>query len=118
MMAGTLKTGSTDASNGKIIVNHKNINLWNLAGQPVGYWIESDFILDSQGAPDQTFALIKHTDFNEALGYRAQIGSAARDIYQNCYKPSAGPGCSPGANMPSCCNGSPAAILTSDGNCP
>jgi hypothetical protein len=115
MMISTLKTGSTDINNGQKNITHKNINIWNLANKPVGYWIESDSVLNNQGVPIKTFALIKHLNFDEAMSFRAQVGSAVRDIYQNCFKPASGPGC---VGSPSCCNGTPTANLNSDGNCP
>jgi len=118
MMVSTLKTGSTDINNGQTNITHKNINIWNLADKPVGYWIESDSLLDSNGVPIKTFALIKHADFDEAMSFRAQIGSGVRDIYQNCFKPAVGPGCTANVDTPSCCNGVPTASLNADGNCP
>ncbi len=118
MMASSLKTGSTLANNGKIDVAHKNINIWNLADKPIGYWIDSVSILAS-GVPVKTKALIKHSDFSESMSYRTQVGSGVRDIFQNCFKPSSGPACA-GINdtNPSCCNGSAVKDLGSDGNCP
>jgi hypothetical protein len=118
MMASSLKTGSTLSNNGKIDVVHKNINIWNLADKPVGYWIESNLLLVG-GSPNNTQVLIKHSDFSESMSYRAQVGSGVRDIFQNCFKPSVGPACSGvNDNNPSCCNGSAVNVLDSDGNCP
>ena len=41
-----------------------------------------------------------------------------KDIYQNCYKPSAGPGCQATDGLPSCCFGTATSNLSPDGNCP
>lgn len=121
MMASSLKTGTTLSNNGQIDVTHKNINIWNLASNPLGYWITSEPIL-SGGSPIKTKVVVKHSDLNESMSYRAQVGSGVRDIYQNCFKSSDGPACT-GVNAvtdarPSCCNGVPVPALGPDGNCP
>jgi len=118
MMASTLTTGSSKTANGQSVVVHKNINLINLSNKAVGYWIDSKQILNAQGVPDKTSATIDHGNLSEATSYRVQVGSGVRDIYQNCFKPSAGPGCTPGIDTPSCCNGVPTANLNATGNCP
>jgi hypothetical protein len=117
MMASSLVTGSTAKDN----ITHKNINLWSLSGDSVGYWIESSSTLSNKGTPINTVATINHSAYQESYNYRAQIGSGVNDIYQNCFKPSAGQACSSNTvndETPSCCNGSATAILNSDGNCP
>lgn len=121
MMASSLKTGTTLSNNGQVDVTHKNINIWNLASNPLGYWIISEPVL-ANGSPIKTKVIIKHSDLDESMSYRAQVGSGVRDIYQNCFKSSAGPACV-GANAvtdarPSCCNGVPVPDLGPDGNCP
>ncbi len=118
MSAASLKTGFTEIKSGDDKFIHKNINIWSLSDTPIGYWIESaDIDSDSDGETDGGRAIIKHGVFAEVLDYRAQVGSGVRDVYQNCYKPSSGPGCAATENYPSCCNGSPASVLSSDGSC-
>ena len=109
MMGSGLRTGSVDIDNGNEIVNHRLINL--LGGQLVGYWIGSNNI-DSppmNGEPDKTNVLINHARFFEGADYKAQIGSGVKDIYQNCFKPSVGPGCTVSHQLPFCCNGTSSA---------
>jgi hypothetical protein len=116
MMVSTLITGSTIINNGQVDVTHKNINLWSVANNPVGYWIQTQTIFKN-GAPDTTNAIIKHGTFGEAASYRAQAGSGVRDIHQNCFKPS-GDCIGVSEAQPSCCNGTATAKLGPDGNCP
>ena len=106
MMLSSLSTGSTVIFNGKDYVAHQLINLWNFTNQPLGYWVTNDNIDDSpaDGEPDWTKAQLKHSMFADTTSYRAQVGSGVKDIYQNCFKPSSGPGCIGG---PSCCSGVP-----------
>ncbi len=109
MMNSTLKTGETLIGDNI----HRLINL--ISGQLVGYWISSDNkdVLPVDGEPDKTTAYINHIKFFELADYTAQAGSGVRDIYQNCFKPSAGPGegvnilCTPTNLKPFCCNGVP-----------
>ncbi|HOZ53104.1 MAG TPA: pilin [bacterium] len=109
MMGSTLKSGNTLVG-GK---SHRLINL--ISGQLVGYWISSENkdVSPADGEPDKTTAYINHARFFELADYTAQAGSGVRDIYQNCFKPSAGPGegvntlCAPTALQPFCCNGVP-----------
>jgi hypothetical protein len=122
MMASTLITGSTVIVNpldgGQTKVTHKNINLWSKAGNPVGYWVETENILQN-GVLNSTNAVIKHGNFGESASYRAQAGSAVRDIHQNCFKPSADQGaCGVSESSPSCCSGTAVKDLGPDGNCP
>ena len=116
MMASTLITGSTVINNGQVDVTHKNINLWSVADNPVGYWIQTQTIFKN-GSPVSTNAIIKHGTFGEADSYRAQAGSAIRDIHENCFKPS-GDCLGVSESSPSCCNGTATAKLGPDGNCP
>jgi hypothetical protein len=121
MMSGSLKTGTTVSNNGKTDVTHKNINVWNMASNPLGYWIASAPVR-VDGSPVSTNAIVKHSDLSESMSYRTQVGSGVRDIYQNCFKVSSGPACV-GANavtdaLPSCCNGKAVEALGTDGNCP
>ena len=117
MMLSTLVTGETKIQNSAGEVVHKNINILDLANQGVGYWLESDNVLDSNGDPVKTEVLIKHSVLGEYKDYRAQAGSGVNDIYQNCFKPSGGAidstnTCNATAEKPSCCNGVPAASST------
>lgn len=101
MMASSLRTGETVI--GEFV--HKLINL--VSGQLVGYWINSENIDKTplDGEPDVTNAYIGHGKFFEGASYQAQVGSGVKDIYQNCFKPSAGPGCSATPLTPFCCDG-------------
>ncbi len=114
MMASSLKTGSTEIFNGQEYTEHKLINFWNFANQPVGYWIAKDDIDNSSpldGEPDYTQVEIRHSLLADSTSYRAQVGSGVRDIYQNCFKPSSSATCT---GNPSCCGEVP----TVDSSCP
>ncbi len=102
MMISSLKTGKTGIGG----VDHPLLNL--ISPQPVGYWISSKNLdTNNDGALDKTESLINHAKFYELASYTAQAGSGIRDIYQNCFKPSAGLDCVPSASEPFCCNGIP-----------
>jgi len=119
MLNSSLGTGARAVSNGSTTVEHKLINLKSSSPSANGYWINNDNV-DTEpldGEPDKTISWIKHTPFSESMSYRAQAGSGIRDIYQNCYKPSAGAGCSVTATSPSCCFGVATSTLGADGNC-
>ncbi|MFA5130828.1 MAG: pilin [Patescibacteria group bacterium] len=119
MMNGSLTTGSALVSNGTSTIEHKLINLKSSSPTANGYWVENDNI-DTEpldGEPDKTISWIKHTPFSEAMSYRAQAGSGIKDIYQNCYKPSAGVSCPVTALNPSCCFGVATSTLDASGNC-
>ena len=120
MMMSTLRTGSLVISNGLNNTEHKLINLYSSVSKPLGYWVESE---DKErgtadGQPDYTSLKILHSDFFESVTYISQIGSGVKNIYQNCFKPSIGPGC---LNLseanPSCCFGTGTNTLDSNGNC-
>jgi len=119
MLNSSLRTGQVAVKSGVSTVEHKLINLRSSTLSPLGYWLESDNkdVLPLDGEPDLTVAKIFHTPFAQSVTLTAQIGSGVKDIYQNCYKPSAGPGCNPSPEQPSCCFGSPTSILGADGNC-
>lgn len=119
MMNSTLKTGSVIIDNNQEQVEHRLLNLFTTSPSPVGYWVSSDNKdeMPLDGEPDKTFTFLNHTELNNSVSYRAQIGSGVKDIYQNCFKPSAGPNCSADEFNPSCCYGSPTAMLGLDGNC-
>jgi hypothetical protein len=119
MMNSTLTTGSVLVSSGTSMVSHKLINLWSLSAAPLGYWISADNedLPPLDGIPDITVAKISHSPLPESATFRAEVGSGVEDIYQNCYKPSVGPGCSATDGQPSCCFGSATNILGTDGNC-
>jgi len=121
MMSASLSTGEITVNNGLTTNIHKLINLWSLTNDPIGYWIAK------ADMSDRTVAYLKHGDFNSSTDYDSQVGSGVKDLYQNCYKPSAGevPGqvCSANSTNPSCCrdgagNLVPTKNLTPEGNCP
>lgn len=104
MLSSSLTTGSKIINNGREDVKHQLINLLS-ANQPVGYWVVKDDVDSSaplDGEADWTRGVLNHGMFSDATTYKAQAGSGVKDIYQNCFKPSTGPGCAGG---PSCCNG-------------
>lgn len=119
MMSNTLRSGGTILSNGTESVVHKLINLKSSQESPLGYWLTSrdldTGVLD--GVADITVAEIQHSPFLEALSYNAQVGSGVKDIYQNCFKPSAGPGCEANWENPSCCFGVATGTLNESGDC-
>jgi len=119
MMNSTLATGKILVNNGTSTIEHKLMNLRSASPSPLGYWVLNDNIdiepLD--GEPDLTIARIFHTPFAESMTFAAQVGSGVKDIYQNCYKPSVGPGCAATPEAPSCCFGAAVSQLGVDGNC-
>ncbi len=119
MMNSTLRTGSTVISSGTSSIEHKLVNLRSSSPSPLGYWVVNDNkdMPPLDGEPDITIARIAHSPLAESSTFKAQIGSGVKDIYQNCYKPSAGPNCAATAEKPSCCFGSPTSQLGSNGNC-
>ena len=128
MMSSSLRPGSTRIYNGQEYFIHKLINLWNFSNQPTGYWLAKENIDTSaplDGEPDITVAEIRHSLLADTTSYRAQAGSGVKDIYQNCFKPVTGPGCSGTASQPSCCPAggvgdvlAPTGVLSGEGNCP
>lgn len=127
MMNSTLTTGSSVVNNGTSTVEHHLININSVSPSPLGYWIFADnqdvssAASPLDGFPDITVARIFHSPFIEAATYKTQVGSGVKDIYQNCYKPSAGPTCSltnsVTDSLPSCCFGHATSTLGSNGNC-
>jgi hypothetical protein len=119
MMNSTLKTGSIMINNGQEEVKHRLLNLFTTSPFPLGYWVSSENkdVMPLDGEPDKTFTSLNHTELNNSVSYKAQVGSGVKDIYQNCFKPSAGPECAADELNPSCCYGSPTAMLGLDGNC-
>lgn len=119
MMTSSLKSGGTFMGVGSNKVLHRLINLKTSVETPLGYWIVSSdkdvFPLD--GVNDTTVTEIRHSPFIEAVSYGAQVGSGVKDIYQNCFKPSAGPNCQASFENPSCCFGLPTSELDSNGAC-
>lgn len=120
MMNSSLQTGSSVMDNGLASSEHKLINLRSSASSPLGYWLESankeKGIPD--GEPDYTSLRILHSDFFEAVTYISQVGSGVKNIYQNCFKPSVGPGClNLSEKNPSCCFGTGTDSLDASGNC-
>lgn len=115
MMAQSLSSGSRVVSSEIGDTTHKLINIWALNGIGVGYWVTSQNIDNPafpDGISDYTKAIINHSSFLSSTSYRSQAGSGVRDIYQNCYMPSEGPGaglpvCGVDDANPSCCDGAP-----------
>lgn len=74
-----------------------------------GFWMES--ANKNIQNKDVTVLTIKHVDFAKKQDYGAIAPSSVLDIYQNCFLPAAGPGCSAAGqtqNIPAklyCCNG-------------
>jgi hypothetical protein len=125
MMNSSLTTGVSNVSNGTTTVTHRLLNLKSLTPSAIGYWVTNDNVdtVPLDGEPDETISWIRHTPFSESMSYRAQAGSGVKDIYQNCFKPSAGPKCSstdtnPATDInPSCCFGQATSTLDTNGNC-
>ncbi len=70
-----------------------------------GYWITAQEVKTSLGTT--TEAYINHFKFNVKTAYKTEINAHVKDIYQNCFYPSKGPGCSPPApaGQECCCAG-------------
>ncbi len=119
MMHSTLRSGSINIPVGAESINHKFINLRTSDISPLGYWLGSSDVDVSplDGVPDITVTQIDHTPFLESISYNAQVGSGVKDIYQNCFKPSAGPNCEATQENPSCCFGVSTNVLDENGNC-
>jgi len=117
MMNTSLRTGQTNIFNGIETVVHRGINLRSLNNRVVGYWLSSVNIDEPvDGEPDLTITEIRHSEFPHFVTFRAQVGSGVKDIYQNCFKPSAGPLCAPSGILPSCCpNGAAINAVGDDG---
>lgn len=77
-------------------LNTTSITMTNNPSFPLNYWINKS---DDSG---QTTVYIRHDPFNEDTDYTPRYNSGIRDIYQNCYSPASGMGCTGG---PSCCEG-------------
>ncbi|OGY48920.1 MAG: hypothetical protein A2663_01770 [Candidatus Buchananbacteria bacterium RIFCSPHIGHO2_01_FULL_46_12] len=97
-------------------VNKKYVSLINRSAWQVGWWvaqagIDTSSPLDEYA--DKTKAYLEHTRLAEITNYGAELGSGIKDIYQNCFLPSEGPGkdsapvCGTDAGKPYCCNGAP-----------
>lgn len=119
MMNDSLRTGSTLIDNGQTVVEHRLLNIFSGVPTPMGYWVtaENKDIAPLDGEPDTTYAFINHNSMLSSASYKSQVGSGVKDIYQNCFKPSAGPACAANEVNPSCCYGTITNILGSDGNC-
>lgn len=89
MMSGSLKTGSVTIGED----THSLINLQANTSNQLGYWIEKEDkdVSPKDSYPDQTETRIMHDRFEGENNYSGDIGSGVKDIYQNCYNPSAGP---------------------------
>jgi hypothetical protein len=108
MMSSTLTTGSKTVRGVLGETKHRLINLKNFNSYPTGYWVasENQHIGIEDNEPEWTRVELRHTEFGNSMTYRAQVGSGVKDIYQNCYMPSAGPACwNADADNPTCCSG-------------
>ena len=117
MLSSRLSTGSLMIQNGEQNIQHYLLNLRSFADQPLGYWVTNEpYVNPDNGEMIYTDAYINHSSFSTATTYKAQAGSGLKDIHQNCYLPSAGPGTCTGVNdnAPSCCDGTP----TPNATCP
>ena len=117
MLSSSLSSGSVSVFNGQNTYDHKKINLRSASAVPYGFSVASK---NSENPPmdgemDYTTAIINHTPLPESMSFYVQVGSGVKDIYQNCYKPSTGPGCS--VTDASCCFGLPTTDLDANGNC-
>lgn len=117
MLSNTLSSGSISVFNGQDTYDHKKINLRSASAVPYGFSVYSQNYdkAPMDGEMDHTVAIIKHTPLPESMSFYVQVGSGVKDIYQNCYKPSTGPGCT--ATDASCCFGNPVTELDANGNC-
>lgn len=118
IMNSSLKSGVLKMNIGTTTIEHKLLNLRATTNVPTGYWTTSENldISTPTGVSQITQAKINHSMFSENIDYISQVGSGVKDIFQNCFKPSSGPGCEANQTNPSCCNGVPRDILD-DGNC-
>ncbi len=74
----------------------------DLSAHEVFYWIGKH----NNTLTNKTTITIKHEDFVEGASYVPEFNAGIKDIYQNCYTPSAGPGCTPNPPaQPYCCDG-------------
>jgi len=119
MMNSSLRTGNVMVNNGQRDIEHHLLNIFSSSPVPLGYWVtaENKDVAPLDGEPDLTFVNLGHTALASSVSYKIQAGSGLKDIYQNCYKPSAGVGCEADEENPSCCYGVPAQLLGEDGNC-
>jgi hypothetical protein len=114
MMSTSLRTYSVE-----ILENlHEGINLYTLNANhfvdtvnSIGHWLYSD---DFGTYPNYYTQLnIRHDTFSDDVFYRSRVGSAAKDLFQNCFMPIVGPNCPDPQNFnPDCCNGTPSATNT------
>jgi hypothetical protein len=111
MMSARLTTGSVTVDNGNGKIVHQLLNLKTYAQEPLAYWVTNKgFDIDPKdGEYEESDVYINHSDFSKASLYRAQAGSGLKDVYQNCYLPSASDDCAAtligNPAQPSCCNG-------------
>lgn len=123
MMCSSVRTGQKTIVNGNDSIVHHNMNAWSVGGAGFGYWTACRGVDDGpiDGEYDWSEAQLRHSEFPDASSIRSQAGSGLKDIYQNCFKPSAdSAACSTVNDLnPSCCDG--AVLLTplgANGNCP
>ncbi|MDO8261287.1 MAG: Ig-like domain-containing protein [Candidatus Magasanikbacteria bacterium] len=93
LMSSTL-TKNSPAGSGSIALYANPIDA------EVFYWISK------ANATGRTAVYIEHEAFAVDADYTPEFNSGIKDIYQNCYAPSAGPGCTPNPpTQPYCCEG-------------
>lgn len=98
---GRIMMGSTLTSS--------NITLASVEDPSLPFWIQfNNEDASGDNRLDSSRVLIQHDPYQKAptgnpniYNYSAEFTSGVRDVYQNCYKPTSGPGCTGG---PSCCN--------------
>ena len=104
---------TTECSPGLVCKTKKYVTLIDLSVHKVAWWITNDgldTVLPKDGFADQTKAFINHTSFSVVTSYGAEFASGVKDVYQNCFIPSEGPGrsspmCGTSATEPYCCSG-------------
>gem|GEM_PF-1192943 len=111
------KTGSIDLSGTDTVTGGVWLTWWSVASNNVDE--------DTAHPLGSTQVLVAHGGLWEKTDYISAAGSGVRDIYQNCYYPSAGQGiqdgaqtvsCTPDADKSYCCNGVSCAAGDTDCN--
>jgi len=82
-----------DGGKEPLCINRRYVSLLDRSTSPVAWWISSQNLdIDQDTWADITRGLIQHTKFLELNKYGADFGSGIKNVYQNCYLPSEGPG--------------------------
>lgn len=104
-------------------LNNENLAITHDVPKPYELWysVRAEALngrgepLSGDDEPARTKAFLKHGSFAPSVAggvqynYFPSIKSGVQDLRQNCYNPSRGPGCTPTASRPYCCNGVPSA---------